>query len=100
MNGFLTRWLTATPSDRLAAAFLHYGAVDEGIRTFTAYDRWIAIMQDEHARAELKTLREATRDASELWQSIRAIGEELQRGLNVLLFETALRRLAPQYAIF
>jgi hypothetical protein len=59
-----------------------------------------AIMQDEHARAELKTLREATRDASELWQGIRAIGEELQRGLNVLLFETALRRLALQYAIF
>jgi hypothetical protein len=57
-------------------------------------------MQDEDARAELKTLRAATRDASELWQSIRAIGEELQRGLNVLMFETALRRLAPQYAIF
>jgi hypothetical protein len=100
MNGFLTQWLTATPSDRLAAAFLHYDAVDEGIRTFAAYDRWIEIMQDEDARAELKTLRAATRDASELWQSIRAIGEELQRGLNVLMFETALRRLAPQYAIF
>ncbi len=100
MNGFLTRWLTATPSDRLAAAFLHYDAVDEGIRTFAAYDRWIEIMQDERARDELKTLREATRDGSELWQNIRAIGEELQRGLNVLLFETALRRLAPQYAIF
>ena len=100
MRRFLTRWLTATPSDRLAAAFLHYDAVDEGVRTFAAYDRWIALMQSSGARAELKTLRAATRDGSELWQDIRTIGEELQRGLNVLLFDTTLRHLAPQYAIF
>ena len=100
MRHFLTRWLTATPSDRLAAAFLHYDAVDEGVRTFAAYDRWIAIMQDRAARDELVALREATRDGSELWQDIRSIGEELQRGLNALLFDTALRSLAPQYAIF
>lgn len=97
---FLTRWLTAAPSDRVAAAFLHYGALDEGVRTFAAYDRWTAIMQDGEAREELKSLRAATREQSELWQEIRSIGDELQRGLNALLFDTALRRLAPQYAIF
>lgn len=100
MGHFLTSWLRASPSDRLAAAFLHYDAVDEGVRAFAAYDRWIAIMQDRAAREELKTLRAATRDDSDLWQEIRSIGEELQRGLNVLLFDTALRHLAPQYAIF
>jgi hypothetical protein len=100
MPGFLTAWLTATPSDRLAAAFLHYDAVDEGVRTFAAYDRWIALMQSSAARTELKTLRAATRDGSELWHDIRSVGEELQRGLNALLFDTPLRRLAPQYAIF
>lgn len=100
MREFLTTWLRATPSDRLAAAFLHYDAVDEGVRTFAAYDRWIAIMQDGSKRNELKDLRAATRDGSDLWQDIRSIGEELQRGLNVLLFETPLSRLAPQYAIF
>lgn len=100
MRDFLTGWLTASPSDRVAAAFLHYGAIDEAVRTFAAYDRWIAIMQDRPARDERKTLRAATRDGSELWQDIRSIGEELQRGLNVLLFDTPLRTLAPQYAIF
>jgi hypothetical protein len=100
MREFLTTWLTATPSDRLAAAFLHYDAVDEGVRTFGAYDRWIAIMQDRSKRDELKDLRAATRDGSDLWQDIRGIGEELQRGLNALLFDTQLSRLAPQYAIF
>ncbi len=100
MDPFLTAWLTASPADRLAAAFLHYDAIGEGARTFAAYDRWIALMQDEHARSELKSLRAATRDQSALWHEIRAIGEELQRGLTVLLFDTALRPLAPQYAIF
>jgi hypothetical protein len=100
MDGFLTSWLTATPADRLAAAFLHYDAVDEGARTFAVYDRWIAIMQDGDAREHLTSLRADTRDASPLWQDIRRIGEELQRGLNALLFETPLSRLAPQYAIF
>jgi len=100
MHGFLTRWLTAPPFDRLAAAFLHYEAVEEGARAFAAYDRWIAIMQDHGAREELQTLRSATRDDSELWQEIRSIGGELQRGLTALLFDTALRPLAPQYAIF
>jgi hypothetical protein len=100
MEGFLTRWLTASPADRLAAAFLQYDAVDEGARTFTAYDRWIALMQDRAKREELKTLTAVTRDGSELWHDIRGIGEELQRGMNALLFDTPLRRLAPQYAIF
>jgi len=100
MEGFLTQWLTATPSDRLAAAFLHYEAVEEGTRTFAAYDRWIALMQDGQAREGLKDLRAATRDQSDLWQEIRAIGEALQRGMTALLFDTALRPLAPQYAIF
>lgn len=100
MPAFLTRWLTAPPADRLAAAFLHYRAIDEGARTFAAYDRWLALMQDTAARAELKQLRAATRDRSELWGEIRSIGDELQRGFNALLFDTALRHLAPQYAIF
>lgn len=100
MPGFLNTWLTAPPTDRLAAAFLHYGALEEGVRVFTAYDRWIGIMQDKAARKELRKLRAATRDDSELWQEIRSIGEALQRGLLALLFDTALRPLAPQYAIF
>jgi hypothetical protein len=57
-------------------------------------------MQDAGAREELKKLRAATRDGSALWQEIRSIGDELQRGMTALLFDTALRPLAPQYAIF
>jgi predicted nucleotidyltransferase len=100
MHRFLTAWLSAPPLDRLAAAFLHYGALEEGVRAFAAYDRWIALMQQPDSRRELKTLRAATRDDSALWQEIRSIGDGLQRGLTALLFDTPLRPLAPQYAIF
>lgn len=100
MPAFLSAWLSAPPKDRLAAAFLHYGAVEEGVRTFEAYDRWLAIMDDEAKRAELKSLTAEARDKSALWNEIRAIGETLQRGLIALLFDTDLRPLAPQYAIF
>ena len=100
MERFLTSWLTAPPADRLAAAFLHYGAIDEGVRAFSAYDRWIGLMQDHDARDELKRLRAATRGGSPLWREVRSIGEELQRGLDALLFGTALRVLSIRYAIF
>lgn len=100
MPSFLTTWLSAPPKDRIAAAFLHYGAVEEGVRTFEAYDRWLAIMEDEAKRAELKALTVHTRDKSALWNEIRSIGDALQRGLIALLYDTDLRPLAPQYAIF
>jgi hypothetical protein len=79
-----------------------WGLSDSKVKTVSPdVDRkGIAIMQDGAKREELKELRAATRDGSELWQDIRSIGEELQRGLNALLFETPLSRLAPQYAIF
>jgi len=100
MHAFLTTWFAAPPTDRLAAAFLHYRALDEGARTFTAYDSWLRIMQDADAREELKVLRAADRARSDLWQEIRSIADVMQRGLIALLFDTDLRRLAPQFAVF
>jgi predicted nucleotidyltransferase len=100
MRRFLTAWLTAPPTDRLAAAFLYLEAVEAGARTLAAYDRWLAIMLDEGARRQLQELRTAGRYESALWHEIRTIGEELQRGLLSLLFDTPLRAVTPHYAIF
>jgi len=60
MHAFLKTWFTASPFDRLAAAFLHYGAGEEGARFFMAYDRWIAIMQNPSARDELRCCAQPT----------------------------------------
>lgn len=100
MPRFLTAWLRATPSDRLAAAFLQFDAVEEGARTFAAYDRWLGIMSDARARAQLAGLSPGTRDDCALWQDIRTIGREFQQGLLALLFESPLRSIASEYAVF
>jgi predicted nucleotidyltransferase len=98
--GFLTRQFASPPTDRLAAAFLQQGAVAEGVRAILAYDRWIAVLQDRAAREELSHLRAGTREGSSLFREIREIGDELQRGLLALLYETGLSPLTRQYGLF
>jgi hypothetical protein len=100
MPGFLTRQLRAPPTDRLAAAFLQQGAVAEGVRALSAYDRWIGLLGRPDARAELARLRESDREGSELFAAIREIGDELQRGLLALLYETGLSPLTRWYGLF
>jgi hypothetical protein len=100
MPAFLTRQFAAPPTDRLAAAFIHQGAVAEGVRALRAYDRWIGLLSDPQARADLAALRESTREASPLFAQIREIGDELQRGLLALLYETGLSPLTRWYGLF
>jgi hypothetical protein len=100
MPAFLARQLACSPVDRLAAAFIQQRAVPEGVRAIGAYDRWIGLMEDAGVRAELASLRQATRDDSALFAQIREIGDELQRGLLALLYETGLSPLTRWYGLF
>jgi hypothetical protein len=100
MPAFLARQLACPPTDRIAAAFLAQDAVPEGVRALAAYDRWIGMSADPGVRAELAKLREATRDASPVWSQIRSLGDDLQRGLLALLYETGLSPLTRQYGLF
>jgi hypothetical protein len=100
MPAFLTRQFAAPPTDRLAAAFILQGAVAEGVRALGAYDRWIGLLDDASVRSGLAGLRESTREASPLFAQIREIGDELQRGLLALLYETSLSPLTRWYGLF
>lgn len=100
MPSFLTRQLAAPPVDRLAAAFISEGAFAEGVRALGAYDRWIGLLSRADSRAELAALREADRESSALFATIREIGDELQRGLLALLYETRLSPLTRWYGLF
>jgi hypothetical protein len=100
MPAFLTRQFAAPPTDRLAAAFILQGAVAEGVRALGAYDRWIGMLGDASIRAQLAALRESTREASPLFAQIREVGDELQRGLLALLYETGLSPLTRWYGLF
>jgi hypothetical protein len=100
MPGFLEKWLTAPPLDRLSAAFRWAEAQSEGARALQAYDRWLAIQLDERARAELKALRHDTRRESQLFQEVANIGHQFERSVLALLFETRLGPLSQPYLVF
>jgi hypothetical protein len=105
MQSFLTRWLDAPPLDRLAAAFLYAatvqpGVLETGLRTFSAYDRWLGLMADKTVRDELLTITPSGRDSSPLFQEIREIGREFEAGLISLLFSPAFEDLTKDNAIF
>ena len=100
MKTFLLRWLPALPLDRLSAAFLWAQAESEGARALDAYDRWLAIMQDSQARAELETLTRHTRHDSDLFREIKTIARQFERPLLTLLFDSKLRQLSRELLVF
>lgn len=100
MHGFLAQWFGATPLDRLSSAFLFVGAPDVGARAISAYDRWIGLMADDQARAELRTIRYDTRDDSPVFTEIRELGREFEDALSSLLFSSRLGAVTRSYGIF
>lgn len=93
--------LLQPPTDRIASAFLQYDAVDAGVRTLGAYDRFLALLDDPARRAALEGLTRERAREDETFQECRRLGREIQQGLSALLFEREpLRRLVRQYGVF
>ena len=93
--------LLQPPTDRIAAAFLRYEAVDAGVRTLGAYDRFLALLHDPERRAALERLPRSRAREDPDFQECRRLGREIQQGLTALLFEREpLRRLIRQYGVF
>ena len=93
--------LLQPPTDRIAAAFLRYEAVDAGVRTLGAYDRFLALLDDPERRAVLEGLPRTRAREDPTFQECRRLGREIQQGLTALLFEREpLRRLVRQYGVF
>ncbi len=93
--------LLQPPTDRIAAAFLRYDAVDAGVRTLGAYDRFVELLDDPGRRAVLDGLTRERAREDPVFQECRRLGREIQQGLAALLFEREpLRRLVRQYGVF
>ncbi len=93
--------LLQPPTDRIAAAFLRYEAVDAGVRTLGAYDRFLGLLDDPARRGALEHLARADAREDPTFQECRRLGREIQQGLAALLFEREpLRRLVRQYGVF
>ena len=97
---YLAAQLAAPATDRLAAAFLDCGARDAGVRALSAYDRWLAVLDDEERRGELERLTKDTAHTSPVFREVRRHAAELERGLLVLLFDTELLPHVREHGIF
>ena len=99
-RAYLAAQLAAPATDRLAAAFLDCGARDAGVRALSAYDRWLAVLDDERRRGELEQLTKETAHESPVFRDVRRHAAELERGLLVLLFDTELLAQVREHGVF
>jgi predicted nucleotidyltransferase len=97
---FLEQQFAAPPVDRVAWAFLELGMEDEGGRCLSAYDEWVAMLQDDAVRDAIGELRADSRDASPVFQQVRDIGRRLQSGLVALLFNSDLAPASRTFLVF
>ena len=98
---FLAEQLDATPLDRLASCFLRHRQADSGARTMLAYDRFLAMLDDEQDRSELESLPHEKRNDSPVFLRAKRLGEDIQGRLLSLMFETPeLYAMVREYAIF
>ena len=101
MHATLVAAFAAPPSDRVAAAFLRYEAVDAGARALRAYDAFLGLIDDEAAREHLRSLSREDAQRDRLFRRARGYGDQLESGLLALLFERQpLARLVREYGIF
>jgi hypothetical protein len=97
---FLAEQFALPPTDRVADAFLRYGAVAQGAEALGAYDAFLALMDDDDARAELRLLAgRAAAGGSPRWREVAELGAAIERSLLELLFETELGPVTQRYAV-
>ncbi|MEO6858802.1 MAG: hypothetical protein ABI323_09470 [Solirubrobacteraceae bacterium] len=101
MLGYLDERMSVPPLDRLADAFVDRGALDPGVRVLTAYDEFLAILDDGEKRRKLSELGIEDAAESSLFTRIAELGKELEAGLLALLFDDpGLHRWVREYLVF
>jgi hypothetical protein len=97
---FLAGQFELPPTDRVADAFLRYGAADAGARALAAYDAFLAAIDDVDVRAELDAIDgRGAADGSARFRAIAELGAEIDAALLALLFDTELGPVTQRYAV-
>lgn len=95
---------SSTPLNLLADAFLRSEALNDVSRkAFTAYDRFLQILDTRADRERLSTLKRNQADKDDVYQLVRTLGDEFQQGLTALFLESDSTRYASlikQYGVF
>jgi hypothetical protein len=98
---FLKTSFDRPPTDRIASSFLEADAIDAGARALGAYDDFIGLMNQSKFRGSLAAVERDSADFSPELKEAKRLGQELQRGMLALLFETErYRGVVQEYAIF
>jgi hypothetical protein len=101
IGSFLEAQFAMPPADRVADAFLHYGACAEGAAALAAYDTFLALIDDRTVRAELHAIdSRSAADRSPAFSEIARLGASIEENLLALLFGPELRRITEQYTVF
>jgi hypothetical protein len=97
---FLAEQFGMPPTDRVADAFLRYDAIEHGADALAAYDAFLALIDDDEARAELAGIAGRTAaDASPRWREVAELGTTIEQALLALLFTTDLGPVTQRYAV-
>jgi hypothetical protein len=101
MVDFLATQFNVPPTDRIAEAFMTYHAADAGARALGAYDRFLALLDDAGFRQALAGVSRANAGQAEEFDEVRRLGQDLEKGLLALLFETdELPKVVRDFGIF
>lgn len=75
--------------------------MDAGVRTLSAYDEFLSILDDDAKRRELTSLGVDDAPDSDLFMHVTELGREFQAGLLSLLFDDdELSRWVREYVVF
>lgn len=100
ISPFLSDAFQLPALDRIAWAFLEFGATDAGVRALSAYDGFLALLGDRDVREELERLSREEALQSDLFRQGTQLASGFQQGLLALLFETPLESMVREYGIF
>lgn len=101
MLDYLDERMSVPTLDRIADAFLDHGAPDPGVRALSAYDEFLAILDDGEQRKQLSALGVDEARESQLFTRIAELGKVFEAGLLTLLFDDPeLRGWVRDYLIF
>jgi hypothetical protein len=100
---YLKRRFGMTPLDVLAQAVSEFSTDPSTPQLlFGAYDGFLAMLDDEGKRTHLETLEPEAFDTDPVFQAVRRLGSDFQKGLIQLFFKDnlALAELTMKYRVF
>lgn len=101
MAAYLGERMSVPPLDRIADVFIDHGELDAGVRSLSAYDEFLGILDDGDKRGQLSELSAEEAAESPLFERVTELGREFEGGLLALLFDDPeLRRRMREYIVF